>query len=124
MKFFIPLLLLIAGLFACQTNSDAYLNDPAEAWNNFLKNHSFNQSKAIYFLNNELLCQAIDCNKTYLTGQGVKVVIYRKEDLFMRKIDNFIIIESIQLNQEDQMEVAYRYSQDPNKRGLQKYIVK
>ena len=88
MKNIIYTFLAISLFFSCQKEEFTPVNQLADAID-LLEAKSTTPKTKIYILNNDALCNNINCDKTKFTVGQKEYQIYSRESLFMRGINSY-----------------------------------
>ncbi len=85
--------LLVAGYLFFLFYSCIEEASPRDQLLSSIKTHaSFNKSVNQYILKNNSLCNMLNCSSELITDNETNIYIYSKEDLFMRGVNSFWIM--------------------------------
>ncbi|TXD81293.1 hypothetical protein ESY86_17410 [Subsaximicrobium wynnwilliamsii] len=89
-------LMLVVLLFACQSNENTQVDVKKDLITKFISSSKVNSTThlgKIVILETEY-CNSIDC-QNYFKAYENEIIFYSKTELFMRAINNYVVIEKL-----------------------------
>lgn len=109
MKNIIYTFLAISLFFSCQKEEFSPVNQLADAID-VLEANSTSPKAKIYILDNDILCEKLNCDRTKFTIGKKEYQIYSRESLFMRAINTYY-----QVTAWEQQPIVDRIAKDNSK---------